>query len=184
MFYFFAFCPFAFEGTGHPVCSDERVRSNSEMPVVCEGKFWHPIPTTLFHNMRDQAEEQSCQLHPYAANGCQACSAEADVLMLGAPCHPFSTQRTTRFSEGSVRNHSEFSATMQDAVDMVATYTPKVVISEQVEGFDKPYEAGGTFTPKKESFSFQLRFQLSTFLISGFGFIRFCLENMGTRDKR
>ncbi len=73
---------------------------------------------------------------------------------------------------------------MQDGVDMIATYTPKVVVSEQVEGFDKPYEAGGTFTPKKESFSFQLRFQLSTFLISGFGFVRFCLENMGTRDKR
>ena len=84
----------------------------------------------------------------------------------------------------SVRNHSEFSATMQDAVDMVATYTPKVVVSEQVEGFDKPYEAGGTFTPNKESFSFQLRFQLSTFLISGFGFVRFSLENLGTRDKR
>lgn len=143
----------------------------SKCQLFAKANFGPQSPSHWFQNMRDQIQEQSCQLHPYAANGCQACSAEVDLLMLGAPCHPFSTQRTTRFKEGSVRNHEEFSATMQDVVDMISRFTPKVVISEQVEGFDKPYEAGGSFTPKRESLSFQIRFQPSTFLISSQGLV-------------
>ena len=57
----FRLLPLAFEGTGHPVCSDERVRSNLEVPVVCEGKFWFPIPITLVpeHERPDRRAELS-----------------------------------------------------------------------------------------------------------------------------
>lgn len=37
--------------------------------------------------------------------------------------------------------------TFKDTLDMISMRTPKLVVSEQVQGFDKPIEAGSERTP-------------------------------------
>ena len=67
--------------------------------------------------------------------------------MIGAPCHPYSTQRSDRYASKSVESHAEYNVTFKDTLDMISMHTPKLVVSEQVQGFDKPIEAGGRRTP-------------------------------------
>ena len=70
---------------------------------------------------------------------------------MGGPCHPFSTQRADRYSEGSVEAHFEFGITFKHIGDLLWDMEPRAVISEQVEGFDRPIAKGKgpTDTPLK-----------------------------------
>lgn len=115
----------------------------------CQANLEGQAPLHWFRSMRDQIEQKACTVHPYATE-CKACSTRPSLGVIGAPCHPFSTARTTRYQAGSVESHREYAATMLDVVDLLAQNEPPIVISEQVEGFDKPYEKGGSTTPKQE----------------------------------
>ena len=106
-------------------------------------------PLHWYKSMGDQVRGKACLKHPTSA-GCTACSSEPTLGVVGAPCHPFSTARTSRFEHGSVKAHHEYEATMTDVTSLLETTEPKIVISEQVEGFDKPYIAGGRESPKQE----------------------------------
>lgn len=96
--------------------------------------------------MKEQQQNSACSDHP-TSSFCQGCPSEADLGVVGSPCHPYSTQRSNRYSENSVSSHPEFGVSMEDTVNFIQKYEPKLVISEQVRGFDMPIEAGGTITP-------------------------------------
>ena len=103
-------------------------------------------PMHWYRSLADQLEDRGCSEHP-GSTMCQAASAEPDLACLGAPCHPFSTQRTSRFDPESVESHPDFGVTMEDAMKLITKHEPKLIVSEQVEGFDKPFVAGGEKTP-------------------------------------
>ena len=43
--------------------------------------------------------------------------------------------------------HQEFGVAMHDFFEWMATFVPKALVFEQVEGFDKPLYAGSDETP-------------------------------------
>lgn len=103
-------------------------------------------PTHWFRSMRDQLNNACCTQHSHSVR-CQAAPTLPDLSMIGAPCHPYSTQRAGRYASKSVESHPEYSVTFKDTLDMISMHTPKLVVSEQVQGFDKPIEAGSERTP-------------------------------------
>ena len=103
-------------------------------------------PKHWFKSMKDQLANRGCAEH-VGSTFCQACSAQADLAVIGSPCHPYSTQRANRYDGKSVENHPEYSVSMEDTINFIHLYEPKLVVSEQVEGFDKPVTAGGEITP-------------------------------------
>ena len=104
------------------------------------------FPKHWFNSMQDQTDGKACKMHPYA-HSCASASAEPAIAFLGTPCHPYSTQRSDRYSQGSVANHREFTTGMQDTIEFLKAFKPKICISEQVQGFNKPFAAGTTETP-------------------------------------
>ena len=128
--------------------------SASDMNTNCY-KFVHNnlqrgAPTHWFPTMRDQIRNTNCLVHSGSVC-CAGIPETPDVYIAGTPCHPYSTQRTSRFATGSVVNHKEFDVSMGDFVDAMTLAEPTVVVAEQVEGFDMPVQkgAGRSQTPLK-----------------------------------
>ena len=104
----------------------------------------HP-PTHLHETLRDQVEHQTCRLHGQCQQKCGM--QESDLCVCGSPCPPFSTFRSKRFLEDSVRNHELTDTTMIDARDMLLHGQHKAFILEQVPGFDKAETARDSSQP-------------------------------------
>lgn len=139
--------------------------------TFCDANFGPQSPLHWFANMRDQVEGKPCTVHP-RASGCMCSSAEASLMVVGAPCHPFSTARTGRYESGSVEQHGEYEATMKDVIGLIQSQEPKVLVSEQVTGFEKPFIAGGSDTPKKELLSMDhLQGEGTSFWVAVFNFL-------------
>ena len=108
------------------------------------------VPTHWFHSIEDQTHHRACSLHPYAVDGCDACPTGrgmADFAIAGSPCHPFSQQRSQRFSQKSVEQHGEYMTTMSSLLEWANHFEPKCWVMEQVRGFDMPFQKQGTETP-------------------------------------
>ena len=103
-------------------------------------------PTHWFTTMEDQISGASCILHRKSVCGCNASPTVADVSVAGTPCHPFSTQLAGRFAKGKVESHREFQVAMALFLRWMTAFQPAFTVFEQVPGFDKPIEAGGTET--------------------------------------
>ena len=72
---------------------------------------------------------------------------ELDLLVTGSPCNPFSTQRAKRFKPGDVAKHCSAAVTFESIVGMYQVHEPKMGVTEQVEGFDKPISSTDRATP-------------------------------------
>ena len=110
-------------------------------------------PTHWFRTLEDQMKGHagtSCMLHK-GSGVCNPCPQVPDLGMIGSPCHPFSTQRSDRFSAGSVQAHAECKVAMCDMVDWLCCFEPRIAILEQVMGFDMPEYKGASMdtSPKK-----------------------------------
>lgn len=105
-------------------------------------KFQH-----LFACLEDQLADRGCLLCGDECSGPTWDEQHVDFMVLGSPCDPFSVQRSKRYSAGNVKAHSDFATTMEGVVEGFAKFNPTVAIMEQVQGFAKPFEAGGTETP-------------------------------------
>ena len=113
-------------------------------------------PGTFGHVHRlveDQVKGSPCELHP-TAKKCRALMMESkseltevDLMCSGSPCDPYSTQRSTRFSTGSVGSHCDYQTTFKHIVAAYMTFNPKVGIVEQVQGFLLPLHTGASITP-------------------------------------
>ena len=70
-----------------------------------------------------------------------------DLLVTGSPCNPFSTMRCKRFENGDVVDHSKYGLTESVVTGLYRTLCPKVGVTEQVEGFDRPFSTSNPDTP-------------------------------------
>ena len=83
--------------------------------------------------------------------------ASPDIGVTGSPCNPFSCQRTKRFATGNVASHVDFDTTMTSVVDFYSTVEPKLGITEQVMGFEKPFSSSDDRTPLNVFLNFDSR---------------------------
>ena len=121
--------------------------------------FGRNKPTHWFPTMDDQRKGTNCTDHVGKAGCCKPAPSDIDLMMVGGPCHPFSTQRVGRYSTGNVEAHFEYGVTFKDIGSLLLDMEPRSVISEQVEGFDKPIAKGRgpTDTPLKRLDSHSVR---------------------------
>ncbi|CAE7204848.1 unnamed protein product [Symbiodinium sp. CCMP2592] len=96
-----------------------------------------------------------------------------DLLVTGTPCDPFSVQRSKRFADGRVKQHEDFSLTMETAVDMYLKYEPHVGVLEQVKGFIMPLSSGQNATPYDR---FMEAMQQANFQHGGYYFVKLQLD--------
>lgn len=125
------------------------IMSASDMNLKCKDFATANLtapPTHWFKTLQKQLLNQGCVNHVMSRT-CQAAGSEPDLGVVGSPCHPFSTQRAGRYAKDSVELHAEFKVTMRDVIQFIQIHTPKVLLSEQVAGFDKPIEKGSSHTP-------------------------------------
>ena len=106
-------------------------------------------PTHFFPSLRAQTANQPCLLHEFAACPCVAAPVCPDFAIVGSPCHPYSTSRSKRYAQGSVKEHRENSVMMDEVMQWIQQHKAKAIVMEQVEGFDKPIEAGSDVTPQQ-----------------------------------
>ena len=65
----------------------------------------------------------------------------------GAPCDPFSRQRSKRFHDGSVKDHSDYGVLMTETINFYKKYEPHAGIVEQVFGFKMACSSSDRETP-------------------------------------
>ena len=112
-------------------------------------------PTHWYQTMEHQTKGGTCcNLHK-GSKVCNPCPYTPDLGLVGSPCHPFSTQRANRFVEGSVAAHSECKVAMEEMLEWLRVFEPRLAILEQVLGFDMPESkgAGPETTPKMRCWS-------------------------------
>lgn len=114
----------------------------------------------VHQTMSSQVSGQPCLLHPHA-EGCKL--PEGDLCVFGTPCPPYSSQRSKRYVEGTVKQHPLWSVTFVDAVEMLVKHSHKAVVMEQVPGFDK-VEASGLCTEETPMSQFP-EYQLPTLIL-------------------
>jgi site-specific DNA-cytosine methylase len=78
-----------------------------------------------------------------------ALSSNHDIVVVGFPCQPYSTQRAKRFAKDSVRNHP-LSSVAEGALHHVARWRPKLALIENVPGWAK--KAAGEAQSHMETF--------------------------------
>ena len=105
-------------------------------------------PHVLVHQhleLKEQLSGKPCARHSTA----DACKVEEnpDLLVIGAPCNPFSCQRQDRFSGGSVEQHKLFQLSFQGVADVLRSFSPDRAVMETTDGFLKPLQKGGEETP-------------------------------------
>lgn len=109
--------------------------------------FPEQLPTHWFCTVEEQKGGAACTNHPYSKTPCVAAPKDIDLMIAGGPCHPFSTQRVDRFQARSVAQHQEYEVTFKELSQFLESMEPKLLVSEQVEGFDLPFEKGFGETP-------------------------------------
>lgn len=107
-------------------------------------------PTHWYETMEDQTKGRNCCKLHNGSTVCDPCPYTPDLALVGSPCHPFSTQRGNRFVQGSVAAHSECKVAMQEMIEWLHVFEPRIAILEQVLGFDMPESKGSgrECTPK------------------------------------
>ena len=95
--------------------------------------------------LQDQLEGKPCCLHP-TSESC-VIAGNPDILVIGAPCNPFSVMRPKRFQPNSVVDHEQFSLTHDGVIDVLRRFTPASAIMETTDGFCKPIAKGQQETP-------------------------------------
>ena len=115
--------------------SDPKLYGKLLMDTNLAGRatHWH-------ENLLAQAQNRPCSLHPYATS-CVSSPVVADVSVCGTPCHPYSTQRSGRYSPESVESHKEFQVAMTDFMTWLTHMNPKAQVFEQVDGFFLPFDS-------------------------------------------
>ena len=101
-------------------------------------------------SIEDQLGDKNCTLHPGCnRSSCNAVDSDPDIHfgISGAPCDPYSTQRTKRFADGSVASHPDFGVLNSSMLSFWKKFEPKTGIVEQVEGFDKATSFKDPTTP-------------------------------------
>ena len=92
------------------------------------------------------SDKEPCLLHPQ-----RRCCGEPDpgiaLGVTGSPCNPFSTQRTKRFSDGSISNHAMSVTTMASVLNFYTAWEPHAGITEQVQGFGMRTSSSDPETP-------------------------------------
>ncbi len=100
--------------------------------------------------LEDQLADNGCLLHP-GCNGSSCNSVDSDSNIhfgiAGAPCDPYSTQRSKRYHDGSVANHPDFHVLNDSMISFWKKYEPKTGIVEQVVGFSKATSVNDPVTP-------------------------------------
>ncbi|CAE7267724.1 unnamed protein product [Symbiodinium sp. CCMP2592] len=93
----------------------------------------------------DQLAAAPCALH----SGSSECKVEAspDLLVIGAPCNPFSIQRPGRFTAGSTEGHALSKLTLRGVLTALQKFSPHTAIAETTDGFLKPLSADSSETP-------------------------------------
>ena len=110
----------------------------------------------IFKSLQDQVRGAPCELHEAdpgvrSCDSGSACGVEVDFLTTGAPCDPFSIQRTKRYHCGNVAEHCDFETCMKGVLEMFEKHNPVVGIMEQVWGFALPTHEGARETWKDRS---------------------------------
>ena len=75
---------------------------------------------------------------------------DPDFLLTGSPCNPFSTMRSKRYQSGNVVGHGDYDITQNSVLQMYKLNTPKVGVTEQAPGFDRPTSSNDPVTPKQK----------------------------------
>ena len=106
----------------------------------------------VYTSLELQLNDKGCILHSRSHGDCDSCdSCDGDKNIhfgiAGAPCDPYSTQRSKRYSSGSVCSHSDFGVLNTSMLEFWQKYEPKTGIIEQVEGFNRPTSTKDPVTP-------------------------------------
>ena len=100
-----------------------------------DGKVKH-----LYESLEAMLDEKPCTLHHGTGTGCTSCSLSLDteisVGVSGSPCNPYSVQRSKRFHDGNVVEHSMNDTTMTSVIQWYTKFEPHLGITEQVKGFE------------------------------------------------
>lgn len=97
------------------------------------------------HKVEVLVDDVNKQIHNWDSN-----MLSPDVGVTGSPCNPFSSQRAKRYQDGDVARHCSYETTMTSVVNFYQKVEPKLGVTEQVAGFDKPFVAGTTKTPLQQ----------------------------------
>ena len=128
-----------------------------QIPHVCistseideEYRLYHRANNPGIHHqhksMDDQLKGRPCALHPEAS--CCCISPSPELLVVGAPCNPFSAMRAKRFHENSVMAHQQTRLTFEGVFSLMKTFNPVTMTVETTDGFHLPLEKGSTRTP-------------------------------------
>ena len=103
-------------------------------------------PVHLYDKMDRQLQGVKCLKHEGEKEKCGVLSG-CEYLVMGTPCNPFSPQRSKRFASGSLKSHSMYNTTFEDAYDLLSTCNPVCATMEQSCGFDMPEEKGAKTAP-------------------------------------
>lgn len=95
--------------------------------------------------MEGQLKGERCAAHP-AELSCEL-PESCDLMVLGTPCNPFSTQRVKRYHPNSVMNHHLVQHTFSDTYQMIEKMEPANMIMEQTEGFGLPISVDDSTPP-------------------------------------
>ena len=97
------------------------------------------------YQLSDQVDGTACRLHPQ--NECCNVLEEPNLLVIGAPCNPFSVQRSDRFKPQTVVEHSMFELSFDGVANVLDQFKPFSAIMETTDGFSKPIQKGSSKTP-------------------------------------
>jgi site-specific DNA-cytosine methylase len=102
-------------------------------------------PQHAFKYLSQQTAGHCCCLCP-SSSTC-ALPDDIDLGVLGAPCTPFSMQRTKRTHENSVESHTSYDVLMVDGVSFIIEGNGKTYVVEQVKGFTEAMSSTDETTP-------------------------------------
>ena len=100
-------------------------------------------------SLAEQLAGRPCSRHEHSCDSCRVADCP-DLLVIGAPCNPFSGMRCDRFAAGSVEQHQSFSLTFDGVTDVLQQWAPATAIMETTYGFCQPIEKSSARTPLTE----------------------------------
>ena len=93
-----------------------------------------------------------CKIHPESDSCKLPAEGVVDVLVACAPCQPY-TKLRNGCGVADCRDHPGYSVMFSETgsvISLTGKILPAVFISEQVRGFDKPYDKNSTTSPKTD----------------------------------
>ena len=105
----------------------------------------------FYRTMGEQSLQKTCALHTESTCSSQRSREQADLLVFGTPCPPFSTQRPDQMKRSSydvVKSHRLYTVTFEESLALLESVEPKAAILEQVSGFGMAAHDMDTSSPK------------------------------------